>query len=89
MIGLDDDLEQAHEVARDERERLEAQIIAALQTRPGLDLLQIAEIVNIKAGPRDNPLSSPLNQCLVRMRDGGQIRTNNLWGEPRFFLVTC
>jgi hypothetical protein len=88
MIGLDDDLEQEHEVARDERERLEAQIIAALRTRPGLDLLQIAEIVNIEAGPRDNPLSSPLNQSLVRMRDNGRIRTNNLWGEPRFFLTS-
>jgi hypothetical protein len=66
---------------------LEPKILALLKERPGLDLAQLAELLNVKKGPADNPLKSPLNKCLADLRDLGKIRTNNQWGEPRFFLT--
>jgi hypothetical protein len=67
---------------------LELQILRALQERPGLDLGQISGITGIKRGPSDNPLASRLNQTLKSLRDNGEIRTNNQWGDPRFFLTS-
>jgi hypothetical protein len=71
---------------RNER-TLDDEIVGLLQRRPGLDLRQLAQLTEIRQGSADNPLASPLNQTLKRMRDSGRIRTNNQWGEPRFFLV--
>lgn len=65
---------------------LDNEIVGLLQRRPGLDLFQLAQLTEIKQGSQDNPLASPLNQTLKRMRDAGRIRTNNQWGAPRFFL---
>jgi hypothetical protein len=52
-------------------------------------LSEIAIAVGVKAGKGSNPMSSPLNQALARLRDAGKIvATDGQFGEPRFTLVT-
>jgi hypothetical protein len=49
---------------------------------------EIALAVGVKAGKGSNPMSSPLNQALARLRDAGKIvAIDGQFGEPRFTLV--
>jgi hypothetical protein len=66
--------------------KLTGDVLALITARPGVDIGQIAGAVGVAQGTRSNPLDSPLNRALMRLRDAGIIRTNNQWGDPRFFL---
>lgn len=66
---------------------LDAAILAHLEQNPGASIRDIGDAVDVKPGFGRDPMKSPLNQALVKLRDGGMIDVHNpQWGEPTFTL---